>query len=118
VDRGISYASISRDVKIISNINISLLLSDNTLTDFTIQKKGNNVTDTERRRSLRIITKTRQWRGAIKVSGGLNCFRFKAIHTVILVFHHHHQWLYSPLLGPRLFLNFIIFFTKMAGLLG
>jgi hypothetical protein len=25
--------------------------------------------------------------------------------------HHHHQWLYSPLLGPGLFLSFVIFFT-------
>jgi hypothetical protein len=28
------------------------------------------------------------------------------------------QWLYSPLLGPGLFFNFVIFFTQTAGLLG
>jgi hypothetical protein len=29
-----------------------------------------------------------------------------------------HQWLYSPLLGPGLFLSFVIFFTQTVGLLG
>jgi hypothetical protein len=29
-----------------------------------------------------------------------------------------HQWLYSPLLGPRLFFSFVIVFTQSVGLLG
>jgi hypothetical protein len=29
-----------------------------------------------------------------------------------------HQWLYSPMLGPGLFLNLIIFFAQTVGLLG
>jgi hypothetical protein len=29
-----------------------------------------------------------------------------------------HQWLYSPLFGPGLFIGFVIFFTQTVGLLG
>jgi hypothetical protein len=75
--------------------------------------------DIDRSGRLWNIINTRPWRVAVKVSGGLNCFGFKAIHTVIREFHHHHhhQWLYRPLLGTGLFLNFVIFFTQTAGLL-
>jgi hypothetical protein len=40
-------------------------------------------------------------------------------NSVLLIFIHFiHQWFYSPLLGPRLFFSFLIFFTQTVGLLG
>jgi hypothetical protein len=41
------------------------------------------------------------------------------IWPTVLQFHSFiHQWLYSPLLGPGLFISFVIFFTQTVGLLG
>jgi hypothetical protein len=42
-------------------------------------------------------------------------FRFFPSQMCIQSFIH--QWLYSPLLGPGLFISFIIFFTQTVGLL-
>jgi hypothetical protein len=43
----------------------------------------------------------------------LSCPTYRqSIHSFI------HQWLYSPLLGPGLYLIFVIFFTQTVGLLG
>jgi hypothetical protein len=43
---------------------------------------------------------------------GRTCVTSLFIHSLI------HQWHYSVLLGPGLFLSFIIFFTQTVGLLG
>jgi hypothetical protein len=42
---------------------------------------------------------------------GAFCYRIIFVHSLM------HELLYSPLLGPRLFFSFIIFFTQTVGLL-